>query len=144
MKQLSIYLVLATLLLGGTIAYGELSANSPSRESAESFAAKRALPLRIRGHVTGLYPGINRRMIVRIRNTSARRVVISSLRTMVGDASPSCRGTNLQVAKIKRRVEIRPSSRRRLRVPVRMSPNAAAGCESARFPLRFRARWRRR
>lgn len=136
MKHFPIFLIGAMIALGGALAYGEL--RSAAGEPPATLAATRT-PLRVSGHIIGLYPGKRTRMQVTVRNRGRRPLVLTSLRTAVGSASRTCTRGNIRVAPVSKRVKLPARKAKRLRVPISMSPYAATGCQNARFPLKFKA-----
>lgn len=107
---------------------------APGRASSQRVAR-----LKLSGHVDGLYPGASKRLSVEVRNSSPIAVVVTAIRTSVGDAGPGCPGANVTVPvkRLSDKVPARSSLAVRLRA--RMSGAAPDACQQGRFPLRFRA-----
>ena len=111
------------------------------RPDAASSASQRPTPkIKVRGKVTGLHPGAVKKMRVTVRNRFPRRVFLISVRARVGDASPTCTGTNIRVKRFRSRRAIPSGSRRKVRMRVKMRPSAPDACQGTRFPIGFRAK----
>jgi hypothetical protein len=136
--------------LAAVVAYADLSASSPvSPPATETLASASAVNGRIRGTVTGLYPGVRRRIAVRIHNDFGQSVIVVRLRTRVKDASPACGRRYLKAKRVSRPRTIPPQANRRIAVRVRLVRvrllrSAPDACQGATFPLRFRATFARR
>jgi hypothetical protein len=74
---------------------------------------------------------------IRIRNTGSVAVTLTRIRTRVRDASAACGASNLRVRRFQGHRWIPARGLARVRVQVRMSPDAADACQGVRFPLTF-------
>ena len=93
--------------------------------------------LSLRGRIGGLYPGRRVVLSIRIRNTGSVAVTLTRIRTRVRDASAACGASNLRVRRFQGHRWIPARGLARVRVQVRMSPDAADACQGVRFPLTF-------
>jgi len=141
MRRLIPYLIIAALLAGSVVAYGELA--SPGTHSPTAKAAgKNSHRLRVHGHIQGLYPGAAQRLRVKVRNGYRRDIVVRKVRAIVGDGGPGCTRQNLWTKRFRGHRRIRAHKSRRVSLPIGMQAGAPQACQGARFPLRFRARAR--
>ncbi len=92
------------------------------------------------GHVSGLYPGARRRLVIVVRNRGRRALRVRSVTTRVRDASAACSGRNLHVSRFHGRLRLAGRASRRIAVRVWMLPESPAACQEAVFPLVFRGR----
>jgi hypothetical protein len=137
------YLVLAFLLATAGLGYASMRDGDGIAASRATVAASRGdAPLRIRGSVEGLYPGLRAQLRLRIRNRSSRRLTVHSIDVRAGDAGPDCLRQNLLTHKRRLRLPIEPHTRRRARLGIIMAADAGDACQGATFPLEFRARAR--
>lgn len=141
-KSLLLNAALAVVLLAGAVAVaaetGMIVTERPS--DAPSVVERPTPKLQVRGKVKGLYPGVQKRMRVRVQNRLPQRVVLVSVRARVRDASPTCSRKNIKIKRYRGSKRMRAHSRTRVRVQVTMKPDAADACQGARFPIKFRAR----
>jgi hypothetical protein len=139
MRRLIPYLIIAALLAGSVVAYGEFARPGTHPRTAEA-AGKSSHHLRVRGHVQDLYPGAAQRMRVRVRNGYRRDIVLRKVRTIVGDSGPGCTRENLWTRRFRGHKRISAHHTGRVRIAIGMQLGAPIACQGARFPLRFRAR----
>jgi hypothetical protein len=92
------------------------------------------------GHVSGLYPGVRRQLVIVVHNRGRRPLRIRSVTTRVRNASAECRGRNLRVSRFRGRLRLKARASRRIAVSVRMLPESPPACQGAVFPLVFRGR----
>jgi hypothetical protein len=90
------------------------------------------------GHVSGLYPGARRRLLIVVRNRERRPLRVGSVTTRVRDASAACSGRNLHVSRFRGRLRLAGRGSRRIAVRVWMRPESPAAWQGAVFPLVFR------
>jgi hypothetical protein len=134
-------LAIALVLLSGTFGYAALSADQGANDRGALAAGKSKPRLKAKGTVADLYPGATKPMKVRIRNNYREPVRLTSLKTKVLDASPTCLRENLTVTRnSKSKGVVRPRKRRKIKVLVTMLPTAPDACQGAQFPLKFRVR----
>lgn len=100
----------------------------------------RPVAFTLRGHVTGLYPGASRRLVVVVRNRARRPLRVRSITTRVGDAGAGCSRRNLRVSRFRGRLLVAPGRARRVKVRVRMLATSPDACQAAVFRLRFHGR----
>lgn len=141
MKRLTAHaIVLASLLLGGAIAYAEL-AHGPKDERAHPALERRGGSLlSVRGHTGNLYPGVAKRIKLQVTSRDRHPLELLSIRTRVGAAGTDCSGGNVHVGRFSGHLKIPPRGRRSVSVPISMSGEAGDPCQEGRFPLTFKAR----
>jgi hypothetical protein len=126
-------LMLAAALTGPTA-----QRPGPGHAGDGAAAARTLVPLfRLRGHVTGMYPGRHRRLVVQISNPQRRAIVVTSITATVGRAVIGCKGSNIRVRRFVGAKRVPARGRARVRLRVRMLRTAPDACEGARFPVVF-------
>jgi hypothetical protein len=136
-KRLAAALIGVALLATAVGAYGELA--DPAPAPPPSFRVHPRSPLRISGHVAGLYPGATTILHARARNLTAFPVRVVWVRPEVGAASPACDASNLRSPRTRIHRVIAAHAKDELELELRMLPSAPDACKLARFPLRYRA-----
>jgi hypothetical protein len=96
--------------------------------------------LAIRGVAIGLYPGLQGRLHVTVRNPNPFAVRVIALSVAVGSAAKGCPARFVQPGRLARPFRVRGRGLARVALPIRMASNAPRVCNGLRFPLRFRAR----
>jgi hypothetical protein len=96
--------------------------------------------LAIRGTAVGLYPGLQGRLHVTVRNPNPFAVRVLSLRVAVGSPGRGCPARAIRPGRLPRPFRVRGRGVARVSLPIRMSADAPLACSSRRFPLSFRAR----
>jgi hypothetical protein len=122
--------VAAATALGGAAAEG----------SHGSHRGRGAATFSLRGHVGGLFPGAEKRLVIAVHNRSRRSLRVRSITTRVRDGKRGCSAGNLRVSAFRGRLRVGAGRSRRVAVRVRMLPTAPAACQGAVFPLAFRGR----
>jgi hypothetical protein len=141
MRRLIPYLIVAALLAGSVVAYGELARPDTPSPTAEA-AGRSSHQLHVRGHVQGLYPGAAQRMRVGVRNGYPHDVVLRKVSAIVRDGGPGCARQNLWTRRFRGNRRITAHHSRSIRIAIGLQIGAPEACQGARFPLRFRARAR--
>jgi hypothetical protein len=118
-------------------AVGVVGAAGATHAAAPTGAAR---TLVLSGHVSGLFPGSTRPLVLRIRNRNAFAVRVVSTRVVVRDASSRCRSSNLRVSRFRGSLRVRARQTGTLRLLVQMTPAAPNACQRAVFPLTLTAR----
>ena len=95
---------------------------------------------RVRGHVTGLYPGARKRMRVTIRNPFLYAIEVTSLTAEADDPVAGCSGSLIRVRPYNGAVWVDARRLAVVHVRIRLLPAAPDACQGARFPLAFSAR----
>jgi len=131
-------LAIAAVLAASVAAYAALG--GADRSPAPRAAPEDGSPVRISGHVEGLYPGQETNLRIRVRNRTAGPVRIRWVQANVGRAGPECAAGWLQTQRIHPRARIPAGARLQLEIPVAMAAATPDGCQDATFPLRYRAR----
>ena len=111
----------------------------PNRGVAGSDAT-RPMSFRVRGHVTGLYPGARKQMRVTIRNPFPYAIEVTLVKAYADDPVPGCSGSMVRVRRYRQAVRIDAGRLAVLRVRIRMRRATPDACQGVRFPLTFHAR----
>jgi hypothetical protein len=138
--------MLKRLTLIAAIAALAAAAIVSAQPSSPKFAPERAKAkpaVSIRGHVGGLFPGATKPLRLKLRNRTARPVVIKSVLAKVRRAAPGCSKRNLVVKKKRLRRRIRGGAGGRAKLKVSMVADAADACQGAKFKLRYKAKVKR-
>jgi len=102
-------------------------------------AARPAPPrYRISGTVVGLFPGARTTLRLTVRNPNPYAIEVRKIRTKVRSGARSCPSKSIRVGRSRGTKRIRPKSRGRIRVKVRMLPTAPDACAGRRFRLIYR------
>jgi hypothetical protein len=124
-------LVLTTGALFGTAAaLGALGANH--RRDAAGF--------KLTGHVTGLYPGQRKRLVIVVRNRGRRAIRVRAVTTRVRDASRACKARNLRVGAFHGTLRVAGRRSRKIAVRASMRADSPTACQGAVFRLAFDGR----
>jgi hypothetical protein len=139
---------LGVVLAFGAVASVTLAAidgDAGRGDGASAAAAKRKADLPIHGKVGGLYPGVEKKLRVHIRNTADRQMWVKAVETEIGDASPSCVTGYLYIKqKTGRHRRVPPHSHRRIKLRVRLASAAPDACQGAQWPLHYTVRVKRK
>lgn len=115
----------------------------PNRD-AEIQRSSAGPALRVTGSVAGLFPGVTKRLPVRIRNRRPFAVAVRSISVRVGAGGRGCPGRVVRVRPFHGRLVVAAGKQRNVTLRITMVRTAAQACRGARFALRFRAVARRR
>jgi hypothetical protein len=127
--------IVAVLLLLALLATGaEAERRAPVQEDETTRAP---IPLTVRGHVRGLYPGAWTGMRVTVVNHNDRPIDFDRVLARVARARPGCGRRYLVVRGSHRERLVPPHGRIRLRLKVRLRRTAPDACQGARFPITF-------
>jgi hypothetical protein len=100
--------------------------------------------LRVTGRVRGLlYPGVRRRLRVRVTNRRRHPVIVTEVRAGVTRASRGCPRRTLALGRFRGRLRVGARRSRRLDLPARLRATAPDSCQAAVFRLGLRARAQR-
>jgi hypothetical protein len=121
---------LAALALGAAAAIGALGGHP--RKATSGF--------RLAGHVSGLYPGVHKRMVIVVRNRGRKALRVRSITTRVRNAKGGCSRRNLHVSGWRGSLRVKGRSSRHVKVRVWLLPDSPAVCQGALFRLVFRGR----
>jgi hypothetical protein len=117
---------------------------SPERGRMELIASVKHAVSVTSTPVTGLYPGASKALTLRIKNTYAYPVKITSVKTKLAAATsrPGCGGTrqNLLVSRKGKAITIKPKKTASLIMTVVMPSTVADACQGATFRITFTAR----
>ena len=104
-------------------------------DGLDGAASKSATPgFKVTGHISGLYPGKQAKLVVRVHNPNGFAISVRSLRATVKNV-PGCSGKNVKIKKFKgtRRVAARKAAK--IKLVLTMKPKAPNGCQAAKLPL---------
>jgi hypothetical protein len=94
----------------------------------------------VTGSIKGLYPGVRKRLRLKVRNRLAVRMKLTSLTVLVRDGRWNCRGANVRVGRFRGGLLLPPRRRRAVTLVISMPKTAPDPCQGAVFKLVFRAR----
>ena len=123
-------LLAAGALFGTAAAFGALGANH--RRNAAGF--------KLSGHVTGLYPGQRKRLVIFVRNRGSRALRVRVVTTRVRDASRACKARNLRITAFHGSLRVAGHGWRRIYVRATMRADSPTACQGALFRLAFHGR----
>jgi hypothetical protein len=138
MKRAITTIAAALLLAVAVGAYAELG-GSTGGVTAPRAEHKRSA-VRIKGHVTALYPGVPAILHARARNRAPRPVRLMRVKARVRSGAPGCGRRYLRTKRIHPRRIISPHRKRRLPIKVRLRASAPDACQGVRFRLHYRTR----
>ncbi len=136
--------VLAVLAVTGVAAFAYTRINDDDVQQAQHVPQQKKKPLKVKGKVEGLIPGETAPFTVTVRNNLKHRIKLRSVKAKVADASPACPGTLLSVPKVKTGKALRARKTRRVRMQATLAREATNACQNAKFPVRYRVRFRLR
>jgi hypothetical protein len=132
-KRISATIVMVVALLMGATTYAAVL-----RKDAAKHRSTRTWPgIVVSGNVSGLYPGMSKRMQLRVHNLLNHRVTVHWLAVQVGKPGGSCPARALQGGRYPLLLNLPRRGTRTISVALRMSPGVANVCSGARFPLTF-------
>jgi hypothetical protein len=99
-----------------------------------------AAGFKLSGHVTGLYPGQRKRLVIVVRNRGSRPLRVSTVTTRVRDASGACKARNLRVAAFRGALLVAGHRSRSVVVRASMRADSPTACQGAVFRLAFHGR----
>jgi len=129
-----IHVALAAVLVAGGIG---LASHLPHRGDAATPVKATAPLFRVRGKVTGLFPGRRITLRARLRNPYDFPIVARRVRATVTSPVPGCPKTAVKVRRWKGRRLLRPHAARRVPLRVTMRRAAPDACQGVRFTLSF-------
>jgi hypothetical protein len=121
-RALLAWLAVISLIVG-------MEALAPGRAKRPGF--------NISGHVTALYPGVRKQLVLRVRNPNRFTIKVISVRVSVRSAVRGCSSRNLVVGRFRGSRKVARRRAAKVRVPITMVSRAAPACQGARFRLRF-------
>jgi hypothetical protein len=95
---------------------------------------------KLSGHVTGLYPGQRKRLVIVVRNRGSRTLRVRAVTTRVRDASGGCTARNLRVTAFHGALLVAGHRSRSVVVRASMRADSPTACQGAVFPLAFHGR----
>ena len=136
---------LAVLAVTGAaaFAYTRFTADDETPK-AQHVPSQKKKPLKVKGKVQGLTPGVTTPFTVTVRNNLKHRIKLRSIKAKVADASPACPRTLLRVPKVRTGKALRARKTRRVQMQATLSREATNACQNARFPVRYRVRFKLR
>ena len=132
-RMLAAALVAGALALTTAVATGAVG-HGGHRKSARGFT--------LHGHVSGLFPGVSKKLEIVVHNPGARALTVRSITTRVSAATAGCSARNLHVSAFRGHLRVRAHRSRRVAVKLRMRPNSPKACAGGVFRLAFHGRGR--
>jgi hypothetical protein len=102
--------------------------------------AKNRSGFSLSGHVTGLLPGQQKRLVIVVHNFGGRAIRVRVITTHVRDASSVCKARNLKVESFHGDLRVRAHRSRRAVVTASMRVDSPSACQGAVFRLSFHGR----
>ena len=133
MKRISATVVMVFALALGATTYAAVLRNGVAKPRATGTWPG----IVVSGNVSGLYPGMSKRMQLRVHNLLNHAVVVHWLTVQVGKPGGSCPARALQGGRYPLLLTLPRRGTRTISVALRMSPGVANVCAGARFPLTF-------
>ena len=132
--------LVALLLVAALVIPEALSFAQADRSHRFDNLSGTSAAFRLKGKVTGLFPGKRKIMKIKLRNPNRFAIVVKELRIRVRPSTnPGCASKWLSVRKrLKVSVRVPARGRAKKSVPVRLKPTAPTSCNGARWPLKFR------
>ena len=124
--------MVVALLLGATTYAAVLRKGSIKPRSNRTWPG-----IVVSGNVSGLYPGMSKRMQLRVHNLLNHRVIVHWLTVQVGKPGGSCPARALQGGRYPVQLTLPRRGTRTIAVALRMSAGVGDVCAGARFPLTF-------
>jgi hypothetical protein len=139
-RHLSVLLALG-LLAGSAYA---LPAGRPAPRTVPAMAKHTTHHIRVSVRARGLlYPGVRRRLLVRMTNPNRRDVVVRSITATVKDAPRDCPGGSVSLSGYRGGpLRLPPRGKAKVRLAVRMATSAPDGCQGAALRLAVHAQAR--
>lgn len=128
--------VLAAALVAAALAFTTAVATGSVGHGHHKSAGRFVL----HGRISGLYPGVQRKLAIVVHNPGRRRVTVRSITTRVAPASAACKARNLHVSAFRGRLRVRAHRSRRVAVRISMRPDSPTACEGGVFRLSFHGR----
>jgi hypothetical protein len=124
----------AVLLVGAVAAVGAVvpSSDEPLGRVQPSF--------RVRGHITGLVPGVPDRMRVEVVNRYGFPIRVTRVGAQVTSPTSACAASNLAVRTWHGSRRIPADAKRRVTLKVTLRGRAPVGCAGVRFRLHYTGR----
>jgi hypothetical protein len=135
---------LAVVASTGAVAFAYTRINDDAAQKTQHVPQQKRKPLKVKGKVEGLTPGETAPFTVTVRNNLKHRIKLRSVEAKVADANPACPRTLLRVPKVKTGKALRARKTRRVRMQATLAREASNACQSAKFPVRYRVRFRLR
>ena len=143
MRKLAIVTTVLVLTGAAAFAYTRVFKDDDRVEPTLLKKSKKK-PLKISGHADHLVPGVTTIYEVKIRNNLKHRVKMRSVKAKVGDASAVCPRSLVRAKKVRTTKALRARRTRRVQMEVTLLPEAPDVCQGAKFPVRYKARFRLR
>jgi hypothetical protein len=132
-KRISATIVMVVALALGATTYAAVL----RKESAKPLTTGMWPGIVVSGNVSGLYPGMSKRMQLRVHNLLNHRVIVHWLTVQVGKPGGTCPARALQGGRYPVLLTLPRRGTRTIAVALRMSAGVGDVCAGARFPLTF-------
>jgi hypothetical protein len=133
-RMRSLTAALAVSLLVGSFAFAAVL------DRPETDASGTTRTFRVRGNVHGLYPGVNKKMKLHVRNRYDFPIRVLEVRVHVKRPFVGCPAKAVKVRPWHGKLKIPPHGGRVIHVHASMRRWAPNACQGARFPIRYRGR----
>jgi hypothetical protein len=122
-----------------TLATNVPGALEPRRERAQDLVLTGSTSgtFRVKGQVSGLYPGKATTLRLTVVNPNAFAINVTWLAAKVGNASTRCTYKNIAVSRFSGSLRVRAKRSRRLSLTIAMRRSAPNACKGAKFPLTY-------
>jgi hypothetical protein len=128
-------MALACLLAVGALAQAAEFHGGPAADGPA--AASKRPGFKIRGNVTGLYPGLTKPMRLTVTNPNPFSIRLTRVRVRVLSPTVGCTGSAIKVRPYVGHKKIGPHRRARVTTSVRVMPTIADACQGTRFRLQY-------
>lgn len=143
MRSVATACVIVAFMGAAAFAYTRLT-DQAEKPATQHTPQQKKKPLKVKGHVEGLTPGVTTPFTVSVRNNLKHRIKLRSVQAKVGAAAPRCPGTLLKVPKVRTGKALRARRTRRVQMRATLGHDAPNACQSAKFPVGYRVRYRLR
>jgi hypothetical protein len=132
-KRISATVVMVVALILGATTYAAVLRKSSAKPRSTGIWPG----IVVSGNVSGLYPGMSKRMQLRVHNLLNHRVIVHWLVVQVGKPGGTCPARALQGGRYPVLLSLPRRGTRTISVALRMSAGVANVCSGAKFPLTF-------
>jgi threonine/homoserine/homoserine lactone efflux protein len=113
------------------------SASGAKQSAPEADGSVSKNPPSIAGSVVGLYPGVALPLVLTVTNPKAVSITVTSIRTVVSEASALCLSANVHVTTFTGALLVPAKGKAATTVEVHMAHKATNACQGAVFPFQY-------